>query len=62
MKINFKSIRNLSENKINSFLLCEYGEPQQIVIVSLARWQPVDKKSNISKTVRDRKKVSMGIR
>ena len=34
MKINFKSIRNLSENKINSFVLCE---PQQIVIVSLAR-------------------------
>ena len=61
MKINFKSIRNLSENKINSFVLCEYSEPQQIVIVSLAR-QPVDKKSNISKTVRDRKKVSMGVR
>ena len=39
MKINFKSIRNLSENKINSFVLCEYSEPQQIVIVSLARWR-----------------------
>ena len=37
MKINFKSIRNLSENKINSFVLCEYSKPRQIVIVSLAR-------------------------
>ena len=37
MKINFKSIRNSSENKINSLVLCEYSEPQQIVIVSLAR-------------------------